>query len=58
LIWLADYFSKINCASNVGPGVPFGGYKQSGTGKELGEYALATYVFLFVVQDLMAESFG
>lgn len=25
--------------------VPFGGYKQSGFGKELGQYALDAYVF-------------
>jgi acyl-CoA reductase-like NAD-dependent aldehyde dehydrogenase len=26
--------------------VPFGGFKQSGMGRELGEYAIATWVFL------------
>ena len=30
----------INCANAAHPNVPFGGYKQSGIGRELGEYAL------------------
>jgi aldehyde dehydrogenase (NAD+) len=33
----------INCANHLNPGVPFGGYKQSGIGRELGEYALEHY---------------
>ncbi|KAF8068673.1 aldehyde dehydrogenase [Lyophyllum atratum] len=33
----------INSASNGDVGVPFGGYKQSGIGREMGEYALDTY---------------
>lgn len=33
----------INCASMIGPQVPFGGVKMSGTGRELGEYALRHY---------------
>lgn len=31
----------VNCANMLDMQVPFGGYKQSGIGKELGEYALA-----------------
>lgn len=39
----------INCINTLNPQVPFGGYKQSGIGRELGEYALAKYVaFTFV----------
>jgi aldehyde dehydrogenase (NAD+) len=30
----------INCTNTLEPNVPFGGYKQSGIGRELGEYAL------------------
>jgi aldehyde dehydrogenase (NAD+) len=30
----------INCTNSFHPNVPFGGYKQSGIGRELGEYAL------------------
>ncbi|KAF9563464.1 aldehyde dehydrogenase [Agrocybe pediades] len=33
----------VNCANTAEPGVPFGGYKQSGNGRELGEYAIDTY---------------
>ena len=35
---------QINCANQLHPQVPFGGYKQSGIGRELGEYALEQYV--------------
>jgi aldehyde dehydrogenase (NAD+) len=31
----------INCTNILEPNVPFGGTKQSGVGRELGEYALA-----------------
>jgi len=34
---------SINSAGDTAPGVPFGGYKQSGTGRELGQYGLDTY---------------
>ncbi|TFK61593.1 aldehyde dehydrogenase [Pluteus cervinus] len=33
----------VNCALTSETSVPFGGYKQSGIGRELGEYALDTY---------------
>jgi aldehyde dehydrogenase (NAD+) len=33
----------VNCAQDTEANVPFGGYKQSGIGRELGEYALDTY---------------
>ncbi|KAI6100125.1 aldehyde dehydrogenase [Pisolithus croceorrhizus] len=33
----------VNCYSVSDPNVPFGGYKQSGIGREMGEYALANY---------------
>lgn len=33
----------VNCAVMVGPQVPMGGFKQSGYGRELGEYALRHY---------------
>ena len=33
----------INCVNQLHPQVPFGGFKQSGIGRELGEYALANY---------------
>jgi aldehyde dehydrogenase (NAD+) len=34
---------QINCANLVDGNVPFGGFKQSGIGRELGEYALTNY---------------
>ncbi|PPR03693.1 hypothetical protein CVT24_007414 [Panaeolus cyanescens] len=33
----------VNCAQAGDAAVPFGGYKQSGIGRELGEYAIHTY---------------
>lgn len=33
----------INCVNQLHPQIPFGGFKQSGIGRELGEYALANY---------------
>ncbi|RDB31085.1 Aldehyde dehydrogenase [Hypsizygus marmoreus] len=33
----------VNCVNQLHPNVPFGGYKQSGIGRELGEYALYHY---------------
>ncbi|KAF8269931.1 aldehyde dehydrogenase domain-containing protein [Lactarius quietus] len=33
----------VNCVNSLHPSVPFGGYKQSGMGRELGEYALNNY---------------
>lgn len=33
----------VNCYHNFHPTVPFGGFKQSGIGRELGEYALQHY---------------
>ncbi|KAI0059770.1 aldehyde dehydrogenase [Artomyces pyxidatus] len=33
----------VNCINQVHVNVPFGGYKQSGVGRELGEYALNNY---------------
>lgn len=34
----------VNCVNQLHPQVPFGGFKQSGIGRELGEYALAKCV--------------
>ncbi|KAF5391120.1 hypothetical protein D9757_003049 [Collybiopsis confluens] len=33
----------VNCVNQLHSNVPFGGYKQSGIGRELGEYALKNY---------------
>ncbi|KAF9070663.1 aldehyde dehydrogenase [Rhodocollybia butyracea] len=34
----------VNCYTELSPGIPFGGYKQSGIGREYGSYALEHYV--------------
>ncbi|CCA70964.1 related to indole-3-acetaldehyde dehydrogenase [Serendipita indica DSM 11827] len=36
----------VNCYNQLNPQLPFGGYKASGFGRELGEYALQKYVAL------------
>ncbi|KAF4564548.1 aldehyde dehydrogenase (NAD(P)(+)) ald5 [Pleurotus pulmonarius] len=40
----------VNCANQLHVNVPFGGYKQSGIGRELGEYALHNYTNVKSVQ--------
>jgi aldehyde dehydrogenase (NAD+) len=34
----------VNCVNMLHPGVPYGGFKESGIGRECGQYALDTYV--------------
>lgn len=38
---------KVNCVNHLNAQAPFGGFKQSGIGREMGEYALAKYVISF-----------
>jgi acyl-CoA reductase-like NAD-dependent aldehyde dehydrogenase len=45
----------INCTNSVHPNVPFGGYKQSGIGREMGEYALNKYVSSFPCASVLRE---
>ncbi|TFY60382.1 hypothetical protein EVJ58_g5178 [Rhodofomes roseus] len=40
----------VNCVNHLHAAIPFGGYKQSGIGRELGEYALANYTHVKAVQ--------
>ncbi|KAL6305696.1 aldehyde dehydrogenase [Sparassis latifolia] len=40
----------VNITNHLHPAIPFGGYKQSGIGRELGEYALANYTAVKSVQ--------
>jgi aldehyde dehydrogenase (NAD+) len=48
----------VNCVNTFDPQVPFGGYKQSGIGRELGEYALAKYVITFTSTPQMMNNIG
>jgi len=45
----------INCYNVFDPAVPFGGYKMSGIGREMGEYALATYTEVKSVVTAMGK---
>jgi aldehyde dehydrogenase (NAD+) len=49
----------INCANSLHASIPFGGFKQSGIGRELGELALNKYVSsfpcVFVLQQFDTE---
>ncbi|OCH89819.1 NAD-dependent aldehyde dehydrogenase [Obba rivulosa] len=40
----------VNCSNTLYANVPFGGYKQSGIGRELGEYALDNYTAVKAIQ--------
>lgn len=45
----------VNCFDVFDQSTPFGGYKQSGFGKELGKYALQEYTQVKVVKILMSS---
>jgi aldehyde dehydrogenase (NAD+) len=45
----------VNCVNTLYPNVPFGGYKQSGVGRELGEYAIHHYTATKAVQVNLGE---
>ena len=40
----------VNCYNALHPQIPFGGFKQSGIGRELGEYALENYTEVKAIQ--------
>lgn len=43
-MWFVHFFLlRINCYNVFGAQAPFGGYKYSGNGRELGEYGLDNY---------------
>lgn len=45
----------VNCYDQVVPQAPFGGFKQSGQGRELGEYALKEYTEVKTVTIMIPE---
>ena len=51
------YCPQVNCAALGNVAVPFGGYKQSGVGKEFGKHALDTCV-LFSFFDVCWYAHG
>ncbi|ORX38945.1 aldehyde dehydrogenase [Kockovaella imperatae] len=48
----------VNCFNELHPQVPFGGYKSSGLGRELGEYALENYTEVKAVHVNMGMKCG
>lgn len=46
---------RINCYNVFGVQAPFGGYKASGTGRELGEYGLENYTEVKTVSMLTSS---
>ncbi|KAI0319928.1 aldehyde dehydrogenase [Amylostereum chailletii] len=46
----------VNCANSTETNVPFGGYKQSGIGRELGDAALANYTSVKAVHVNLAHT--
>ncbi|EMD35409.1 hypothetical protein CERSUDRAFT_139148 [Gelatoporia subvermispora B] len=44
----------VNCYNNLAPNVPFGGFKQSGFGRDLGQHALDNYTNVKAVQVNLA----
>ena len=45
-------FSRVNCYDVFDPAAPFGGYKLSGQGRELGEYGLKNYTEVKTVSSV------
>ena len=46
----------VNCYDVFDPGAPFGGFKQSGIGREMGEYGLQQYTELKTVTVKLDEN--
>jgi aldehyde dehydrogenase (NAD+) len=49
---------QVNCINMFHSQVPFGGYKQSGIGRECGEYALEKCAFISSSHCLRVECHG
>lgn len=48
----------INCYNELHPQIPFGGFKESGIGRELGEYALENYMEVKAVHVNIGQKCG
>lgn len=48
----------INCYNELHPQIPFGGFKESGIGRELGEYALENYTEIKAVHVNIGNKCG
>lgn len=49
------YIGRINCYDVFGAQAPFGGYKASGNGRELGEYGLDNYTEVKTVNGTISR---
>lgn len=49
---------QINSSQDSHFGIPFGGYKQSGIGRELGQYALSAYTQVKAVHGKQVLGLG
>lgn len=49
---------QINSSQDSHFGIPFGGYKQSGIGRELGQYALSAYTQVKAVHGKLTPRFN
>ena len=47
---------QVNCAAFVNAAVPFGGYKHSGVGREMGKHALDTCVLVLFFFDVFLHA--
>lgn len=58
LLLTLGFYSRINCYDVFGAQAPFGGYKESGNGRELGEYGLEAYTEVKTVSICMSWNEG
>lgn len=54
---MQSFFCRINCYNVFGAQAPFGGFKESGQGREGGEYGLNPYMEVKTVSIVITPSF-